>query len=250
MNLKPIYHHLLTSGEFYAMVNGIKTAIKSSNLSEDKKNQLIAKIDNHLNEFEIAIKRQQSSPLTIEVNQAEQTRDFRFLGFRNLIDSQCYHWQEEIAASAKVIYNIIKRHGWSMHNEGDAKQTSLTKSLLAEINLEINLPHIETTACGEHINQVSIAQKAFEEISIKRDNLEGKEKPLVMSSRKDLHKDFCSVINALEYEAEFNPNESIKELIDGINQTITNITSTAKARKTRKENGSIELEPEVINNEE
>jgi hypothetical protein len=64
-------------------------------------------------------------------------------------------------------------------------------------------------------------------------------KPKPTSGKKALYKDLMAPLNFIESQAEFNPSADHSLLINNINQVIVNITTSAKARNTRKQSGEL-----------
>jgi hypothetical protein len=233
--IKPILSRYLSSDEFYTLVKSIKTAIDSSSIEETLKEKSQARLNTELSNYESAINRLKKNPLTMAKEEDDNTRDSRFLGFRCIAEAFTYHWDEEKKDAANELIEIIRRHGWSLHNEGYTVESATMNSLIQELKKEPASGYIEKTETQEWLQQLINAQSAFEKTSQESEKLDAQEKPLITSGKKALYKDLMATLNFIESQAEFNPSDDLSLLINNINQVIINITTSAKARNTRKQ---------------
>ena len=237
--IKPIFSRYLSSDEFYTLVKNIKTSINASSIEQAFKEKLISRLDTAFFNFESALNHLKKNPLTVVKEESDGTRDLRFLGFRTFTEALTYHWDEEKRKAATELAEIIRRHGWSLHNEGYTIQSAGINALTNELQKEPAASLIQKTETQEWLNQLITAQTAFETTSNESDELDAKEKPLITSGRKALYKDLSATLSFIESQAEFNPSDDLNRLIDNINQIITGIAASAKARNTRKNSDEV-----------
>lgn len=237
--IKPILNNLLFASEFYTLVKNVIKAIESSNLDEGLKTILIARISEYFAAYDAALNRKKVNPLTIKLEGLDTQRDYRFLGLRNSAEALTFHWDEAIKEAAENIVEVIRRNGWTMHRSGYTTQSAGINALMSELAKEPAATDVATTSLGEWVTQLDNSQKAFEATSAEREELDAKDQPILTTTRKQLNADLQSSLNYLESMAQFNKTAELEDLIDTINEIITSVTSSARARKTRRESTNV-----------
>ncbi|TRX72302.1 DUF6261 family protein [Carboxylicivirga sp. M1479] len=233
--IKPILNHLLFSSEFYTLVKRIITAIENSSIDEATKSMLKSRLLQQLIIFDEALNRKKTNPLTEKLEQLDDERDNLFMGLRTSAEALTYHWDETIKEAANYIVEVIRRNGWTMHHSGYTAQSASSNALISELQKEPAATHIATSTLGEWLSNFSKCQNDFENTSVERVKLDTEDKPIVSTTRKMLYGDLKSTLSYLETMAEFNSTSELENLIGNINEIITDVTSSAKARKTRRE---------------
>lgn len=140
-----------------------------------------------------------------------------------------------MADAAIYLIEIIRRHGWSLHNEGYTAQTAAMNSLIQELQKEPALGYIQTINAEVWLEKLIDAQSSFEAANQESEEIDAQEKPLITSGKKALLKDLIATLSHIESQAEFNTSDDLTTLVNNINQVIVNITASAKARNTRKQ---------------
>jgi len=232
--IKPIFNNLLSANEFYTLCKNILNALHTSSIDEAIKTQLIERINTYFARLEEAIHRDMKNPLTQELERIDELRDDLFLGFRGTADALLHHWQPEKRDAAQVLIDVIRRHGWTLHRKGYSKQSAAIHSLLTECNTDAVSTSVSTLAISEWLEQLYNTQNAFETTLQQREELDALAKPIVTESRKQVYNDLSSVLKYLDSMAEFSANAELTQLIEVINEIIANVTTSAKARKTRR----------------
>ena len=190
--IKPILSRYLSSDEFYTLSKRIRATIEESAIDETLKEKLLARIDKELNNYESAIDRIKKNPLTVEKEVKDHDRDSKFLGFRGISEALTHHWEESKRDAALHLTEIIRRHGWSLHNEGYTAQSAGMNALAGELQKEPGASYIQTCEIQEWFTHMIDAQAAFEKTSNESEELDAQQKPLISSSRKALYKDLVA----------------------------------------------------------
>lgn len=237
--IKPILYQLLSSEEFYTLCQRIIEVIENSSLEENFKTAILTRIKQHFSAFNEAIHHQKTNPLTVRSGQLDQKRDGLFIGFRTYNEAMSYHWDEEIKAAADFILEVIRRHGWSLHRKGNTAQSASLNSLFGELQKEPATTHVTKAGAGEWLSQLIQSQQEYQTISVQREELDAVEKPTIVSTRKKVYNDLQSTLNYMDSQASFNSNVELDDTIGTINEVITSVTSSAKARRTRQESEEI-----------
>ncbi|MBR8536523.1 hypothetical protein KDU71_13195 [Carboxylicivirga sediminis] len=237
--IKPILNNYLSSSEFYTLVKNIVTATNDSGIDETLKTVLTARINQNFDIFDQALNRQKVNPLTKEMEAIDFQRDELFMGLRTSAEALTYHWDASTKEAAYALVEIIRRNGWTMHRSGYAEQSAAFNTLLSEIKKEPATTYLATTNLGEWIARIDQCQQEFETVSTKREELDAKDKPLLTITRKQLYEDLLASLRYLESMAMFSPNTEITTLINTINEIISSVTSSARARKTRRDSEKV-----------
>jgi len=175
------------------------------------------------------------NPLTERLSAINESVDRLFLGFRKCVDAFQYHWEDDKREAAERLVNVIRRHGWSLYRFGYTKQSAATNALLSELDKEPSSADVTLLAMQEWTERMKSGQQEFEGTLNQREALDAIEKPVLLETRKQVYADLSASLNYLESMAEFNATPEMEELINTINEVITNVTTSAKARRTRRE---------------
>ena len=232
--IKSIYNHLLAAHEFYTLTKSILSAIETAAIDEQVKNTIISRLKDNFSTFESTIYQSRKNPLTKEVKRCATQRKDLFLGFRNSIKANTYHWDSQKRNASQQLETIIRRHGWTMHRSGYSTQSASINAMTAEMQKKPAVSWIKTAETEEWLYKLVEAQEAFETAFYKREALNAMDKPIISKSRKLVYDDLTKTLNYLTGQREFNGCDAINSLINTINKIITGITTTAKARHTRR----------------
>jgi hypothetical protein len=174
----------------------------------------------------------------------DQIRDKRFLGFRSRIEHLTYSEDTAIAADAVGIMDKIRQRGYSLHNEGLKKQTSLMDGLindLKESSYRDILVKIDAMKEFESMVQAEAAfhqsESNFTKAGITIEN------PSLLEARKFVRKIIEECNSWLCRRLRRQP-EMISPMVVRWNEIMTQLTAEAKGRSTRK-NGEKEAAGEV-----
>jgi len=234
--IKPILHQLLTVDEFYTLSKEIIRAIEASTLDEASKTQMLNRLTRNFDLLESAINRETKNPLTQVLEMDDEQRDRVFLGLRSFIEAHTYHWDTAVSESANALASIIRRHGWSLHNEGFTTQTAALNSLCAELEQEPASNHIIQTEATQWLSKLTEMQAHYEATKQKREELDTYDKPIVTETRKAVYEDLTAVIKYIEGNMLLSASPEMETLTVTLNQIIGQITTSAKARYTRRHN--------------
>ncbi|MBI9063864.1 MAG: hypothetical protein JEZ14_17915 [Marinilabiliaceae bacterium] len=233
--IKPILYALLTKEEFYTLTKRILQTIQVSELDEPVKVLLTGRIGAPLQIYEASLNRDNGNPLTKRVEEKDAIRDHRFLGLRAQVEAHTYHWEAPKQEAAKTLMEIIRRHGWGLHNSGYKKQTAQQGALIQELETEPASSHLQNLALEEWFEQMVAAGQDFERILQDREAADSRQVVTLVDSRKALYNDLQATLSYVESQMAFAPTEPLQQLINTINEIITGVTSTAKARHTRRQ---------------
>ncbi len=233
--MKPILAHLLSKEEFYTLSKRLLHAIASSAIPAPGKDLLVNRLQAPFQVYEAALNRSVGNPLTKEVEVHDAFRDQCFLGFRTQVEAHTYHWDTSKQAAAKALREVIRRHSWTMQNNGYKKQTAQQGALIQEIGREPAAIQLQLLGLEEWFQQLVNAGQAFEQILQKREMADSQESVTLVDSRKALYNDLQATLSFLESQMAFAASAELQQLIHTLNEIITGVTSVAKARHTRRQ---------------
>ncbi|TAJ12038.1 hypothetical protein DMA11_14695 [Marinilabiliaceae bacterium JC017] len=232
--IKALLVHLLSKEEFYTLVKRLINAIIASNLDDILKSMLLERLQPAFDKYEATLNRRTGNPLSKEVEEKDQVRDFRFLGFRMMVEAFCYHWEPPLQEAARVLREIIRRHGWCMYHEGNKKETALINAMINEMHQEPAAAHLEMLDLTEWLVKLNDAQTDFETTLQAREIKDSEESVDLLTIRKSLYENVRATLSYIESQMNFYESDNLKQLINAINEIITGVTSSAKARRTRQ----------------
>jgi len=233
--IKAILSVMLTKEEFYTLSKRIYESIQLSTLQPPLKELLAARMEGPFKTYESVLNRDNGNPLTKTVEEKDGERDQRYLGLRTQVEAFSYHWDWNKQEAAKTLMEVIRRHGWGLHRSGYKKQTAQQGALIQELSQEPASELLQILELEPWLEQLVTAGQAFEQTLQERERADSQESVTLVDSRKALNIDLQATLNYLESQLSFAPTEELKQLINTINEIITGVTSTAKARHTRRQ---------------
>lgn len=229
---------LLTQDELFTLVQRIlvhSTEANSETLNLTKVNDVIGGIQETF--LESMTKDNRRSDYTEILSAKNDLRKNGFLSFRYKIKSCIYSNSPEVAAAARNLMQVIRKHGYSMQNLAYKTESTKMTELVSELEQEPASTWVTTTTTGPELTLLKSANADFEEMSIEKAETESAENvPAATEVRKQLEKQFRMALNMLEGNYNFDGGEELKILLDAIYEEIDAAMIIARARATRNKN--------------
>ena len=183
------------------------------------------------------------SPLTGELLRLGKRRSHARIAFSNILYGISVSLIEEPSAKALKLYAIFEKHGATADKAGYKKATAMLISLISEFDLPANQVLLKELNLLPFYESLKTAHQIFDSVSKQKSD----EKAIVAADSEPATAILEELITAMEdLLAMIQLNNQIDKATYGeiYNQLVTyvnEINTTARARKTRKQNSS---EPE------
>ncbi|HEY5592165.1 MAG TPA: DUF6261 family protein [Paludibacter sp.] len=189
------------------------------------------------------------SPLTGELLQLGKRRSRARIAFRDILYGISVSLIEEPSAKASKLYAIFEKHGATADKPGYKKVTAVLISLISEFDLPANqvllkelnlLPFYESLKTANEIFDSVSKQKSDEKSILAADS---EPATAILEELIAAMEDLLAMIQ-LNYQID---KETYGEIYNQLVTYINEINTTARARKTRKQNSNeAELKPEPV----
>lgn len=187
------------------------------------------------------------------VSEADSIREDLFVGLRNNIDSSKRRKSEEVRNAQSIIWPIFESIGLQIYRLGYVEQSGKMDALIAELDKEENQIHLQTLNVIDAYNELKEAQQEFDSLTNERESVDIENQYPTVDEAKSMavpHVNYLlSSINTLSETAEGTEVKPVADLIDKLNVITSDIMATARARKTRKDNGRTEDENDDSDND-
>jgi hypothetical protein len=202
-------------------------------------NGQLEKSNNNLTE---AINKKSGSETTPKVQLLESLRDRGLKSLFKTIGGACFRLNEEVAAAANKLFEVIKRHGITMYDFPQDQQTSAMASLFKTFEQPDMVAAINLTGTNEELAEVKQANMDYLAELSKRNNETAmkEESKLVGKYVKEVRVNLEKLMNYLDAYLAATENPTLKTLDAELIDIIDKANAVIKARGTRKSNGEKE----------
>ena len=226
--LKQLSHSLLTSEELVKTAERLIQCGKNSSLKEvlDKRIKKTAEASNQLSE---ALDESLTNIYASRVQQADLLRDDAFQAFKYGVLSASYRSEPAVKMAGETLVEIVRKHGFSLYNLGYIAQSEAMKSLMGELSKCMS--EISSSGVADLFEEMINANDHFNEVyHEKLDDEAGKETPQIVVGKREVSKQITLFLNYVEL-LEDDREKGIKDLVDELNQIITDIMEEARGRQ-------------------
>tara|TARA_R110001583_G_scaffold61148_1_gene181046 strand:+ start:7221 stop:7955 length:735 start_codon:yes stop_codon:yes gene_type:complete len=243
--MKKISYYLFSNNALFTFIKGIISIVGKTTVAE-----LGLKVFQDLTiakfaDFDLALKRDHVDPLTQKLNQADQNRDHRFIGFKSYIAACQYRkdaaWHEE----AKKIDRVIHRYGGDLYRMANAEESAALDNLIGDLKTEPYSTAITTIEATNWLAEMESAQQDYKALGQQRVEQTDTNTNTIGDTRKPLINANKSLLSMIELQNQATANPALKDLIEQINNHIAK--SMASARLSNSLNEKEDLVEEAQN---
>lgn len=225
---------LLTSSEIYTFNERCIQCIKESNINDNFIAQILQQIVGYIAQLVKALGRSLKSEFTPELLNSDEVRDKAFIGFRDFVKAFCNNSDKQKVKAANKLIDIIENQGWSLFKYSMSKETASLQALFGELEKPDAQSAMSTIGALPWFDDLKNAQTAFETIYQSKVAKDTEiDIPLARESVKWLRFYLKGLLNYIEINAILNPT-TYKPISDKLDTIITDVTTVARARQTRK----------------
>lgn len=226
--LKQLSHSLLNTEELVKTAERLVQSVNGGALKDllSRRIKKTTEASAHLSE---ALNESMSSAYASRVQQADLQRDDAFQAFKYGVLSASYRSERQVRDAGESLVEVVRKHGFSLYNLGYIAQSEAMKNLMGELSKHTH--EISSSGVADLLEEMVNANELFNQIyHEKADEESSRETPQIVVSKKELSKQITLFINHVELLEE-DKEEGINELVDKLNEVITEIMNEAKARQ-------------------
>lgn len=184
---------------------------------------------------------------TARIAKADEERDDAFVVFRGFCESaERRRAKPEHAAAGERLMRLIRAAGYSLQTFGNSAETGALNALFEALTSTAAVADLAKISATDLLDELKTAQAAFE-TALSGRNAEGAVSyPALAKVRATLGNRLvllCGMINTLDELDSANAKPELDTLIARLNETITEILSPARARRSRGENAASSAAP-------
>jgi hypothetical protein len=192
--------------------------------------------------FVMAVNRSQKNGYTDILKEKDKRRDDAFRAMRDVVLGNARSLDAAKRKAAKRLLEIFKRNNWTLYMDGYQDESAEINQLISELENPDSLAAIKTLNITDLYEDVKTSQKEFEDAFYSKANETTKEDfAIITEIRPKLMSSLADLLDRIGSDAKFADNgNGYKELVNTINNILTETDTIAKSRITRG-NGNDEL---------
>lgn len=235
--LNKLSSSILQPVELIETLTSYVVATEEAGVQEPYIGALSGLLMNDLNNLEAVLNRTRSNSLTDVTREADQDRDDLIIAFRNQVLSATRRKNPEIKAAGELVFSELRITGLQTIRYGYVVKSGRLKSLIKRLNTTDMQEAISVIGATDVYNELLAAQTEFQNIyaqKVKEDasgtGLRVEEFRVKAAARGGVLLDVVETLEELEPEVY----PTLAEQLNGIT---TEVMASARARRTRLENG-------------
>lgn len=194
-------------------------------------------LDRDLKALNKAITAVRHNDMVDDVADADGVRDDDFLTFRDTVMAQKRKKDPEIKAAYELIWAVIEKAGTRLHVLGYTEESGKLNALFEELDEPEKQSAMDTLNVMALYNELKASQKDFEDVfSSKLSADQAKNYPTLKDAKGRILPHLSTLYGVLEVLAEEQDAYALAS-VSAFNGITATVMSTARARKTRGENG-------------
>jgi hypothetical protein len=190
--------------------------------------------------YERLVKNQKNtgkSRLTEELILLDKRRDRALIALRDIIHGMSVSLPDETSTNAAKLYAIIDKYGAQIYKLGYKAETAMLISLFNEFDLAVNQKLLTGLNIGMFYESLKAAQIAFDAVSQQRSeeiNVKTNESEAATQILEEMFPALISLVAMIQLYYQLEPAK-YGTIYNQLNTYITEVNTTARARKTRKQ---------------
>ena len=234
--MKNIPIHILNVEECYALNERLLNVFKADFVEEVFVGELLPHLVEVNADLSAIMANTGSSALTKQLAEKDRARDVAFIGFRDYCKAFVSAPGRVQSAAARRLMVLIRKVGWSLQAQGYTEQTASEEALieaLAEPDYAEAVTAINAATWVQNLQETNAAVEAI--VEQKNESTAHDDVPPSRECKRRMVKYMKPLLNYLEIMAEIKP-EIYANTVIRIFEEIEYVTTSAKARRTRREN--------------
>ncbi|TAJ12447.1 hypothetical protein DMA11_12885 [Marinilabiliaceae bacterium JC017] len=219
--MKKIAFYLFSSNALYTFIKRALALIEEKDPTALGLAVFVNKAKALFNNFDSALKRDMVDPLTVKVNDADQTRDNRYIGLKNYVNACRYRESEAWQQAAEQIGRAFERYGSELYRMSNAEESAAIRNLVNDLNTEPLLTACNTIEADPWISELIVAQESFTVLEQQRVSQTDKNTFTLRETRKPLVTALRSLLKMVELQQQATENAELDLLVEQLNNLIS-----------------------------
>jgi hypothetical protein len=192
--------------------------------------------------FVLAVNRSQKNAFTDILKAKDKRRDDAFRSIRDVVLGYARCLNDIKRTAAKRLLEIFKRNNWTLYIDGYQEESAELNQLISEMENKESQDSIKTLNINDLYDDIKSTQKDFEDAFYSKANETTKEDYAIITEiRPKLMSNLTDLLQRIGSDAKFaDDGNGYKELLNTINNILTETDTIAKSRITRG-NGNDDL---------
>ncbi len=234
--MKEFNFSIFSSDELYTLSDRTVQCMNDSGLEDPFNDKVTECLVSNNADLSKAIGRNLKSELTPEILSADEKRDKCFVGMRDYVYAFRNSTNQSKAEAANRLSAKIENQGWTLYRLSLPKQTASMNALFAELDKPESQADIATLAATDWYADAKNSQTNFESVYQTKVNKESEVNiPLMKESTRYIRFFLKGLYSYIEVNTELTP-ATYKVISDKLDKIITDVSTIARARQTRKIN--------------
>ena len=188
-----------------------------------------------LDNLQESMGKDKSSVFTEKMAETDAKRDATFLALRDFSKASANRSDNKVSAAADLIINKIKKHGWTLYSMGYSDQTAALNLLFDDLDAADAVSAMQVIGADGWYTDLKNAQAEFENTYKEKVSTEAREDYLrLREAFSVLGRHLNVLLDTIGLLQELGETENIDTLVEQINEVITDVMTTARARRTRQ----------------
>jgi len=239
--------------ELSGVATTVVDVVEKSAYKDDKLTNLNMTLKKEGDDLSTAQNRKRKNDLTEVVDELETGRKNAFKAFSFTTKGLTFRNDETLKSNAKLVYEVIKRHGLRLYSLPGMERTAQLKSLRAELSKPEYVAAMSVTGLTAAFEEMNLQDQKFQEGSANRTDNERKkaeEIPVILSEAGKKTKTYLdTLIGYLNSSIVADNSVELKQLCDNLAIIIDKANANVHARITRVKNGNAENEQDKLDEE-
>lgn len=232
---------ILSKDELYTSSDRMQQILSNNAIKDPFVGSVLPVLQKNIKDLGIALGKDSSSEFTDELANKDENRDTTFVGLRDYCKAFTNSSDKTKAKAAELLINIFQERGWSIFRLGYSAESSQLNVLIQDLEGEAAQNALAAINATDWLTDLKAAQQAFENTYQEKVSSEaGQDYPLISETRKRIARYMQALLSYIDIQSELN-STGFTELVEKIDEVITDTLSIARARRTRNENENEEV---------
>ncbi|MCP4178684.1 MAG: hypothetical protein GY756_13045 [bacterium] len=210
-------------------------------------NKILLILITFCNDFIKALNKTNKSEHTKILKSLDKIRDDAFRALRDAIYACTWRLNESYRMHAKKLYEIIRLHGLTLYKENYQVQSAKSNSLIKDFDTPECQASLAALQLAEWYEEMKQSHGEFETAFYNKAYEKNREEFVaLLEVRNNLTKNITELLNRIDSDAKYSDEAAnYIDLVNTINNIVTETSTLSKSRRTRKENTEEEINPEL-----
>ena len=233
--LKELSITYLSSSELLTTSERINVIISEALSEQPFVTRISGVMKTDIGKLQESMGKDKSSVYTEKMAGNDAERDAACLALRDFAKANANRSDNQVSTAANVIINRIKKHGWTLYSLGYSDQTANLNLLFEDLDAPDAVSAMQVIGADSWYADLKNAQAEFENTYKEKVSSEAQEDYLrLREAFTVLGRHLNVLLDTIGLLQELGETGNIDTVVQQINEVITDVMTTARARRTRQ----------------